>query len=528
MPPDNLGLFDTPPSRKQIRYSMAIVGLLLAFLILVLTVPDVPLGQINAFIPMIDACTTLVDLIIATMLFVQASVFRSRALGALATGYVFTGLMLVPHALTFPGAFAPDGLLGAGVNTTVWIYIFWRTGLPVAVLLYVLFNRPDASPPPGTEGRAGGPGFAVVVAVTLVVALTILATIGNNFLPQLYVSRATSNYASLVRVNLAVIALAVVSMAMLFRQRKSALDIWLLVVMAAWLVQTLLFLSFKGRFTASWYATSVVVLLSHLYLMLGLIAESSRLYARLALSTALRNREREARLMSMDGITAAISHEVGQPLSAVILNATATLNWLTRDRPETEKAITTARDIIRDGQRTFDVIKSVRAMFAKQPGMATEFTLNDLVRETAALRSFELDNAKIALHLELDPDLPSVAADRVQLQRVLVNLLTNAIESFGATKRRSRKIVIRSLAHGRQGVLLEISDTGVGIAPQELEHIFDAFFTTKATGTGLGLSLCRTIVEEHGGRLWATPGEKHGAVFHLQLPRRNPKNNNVL
>src|SRR6478735_12613190 len=117
---------------------MIIVALLLGVLVLILTVRDIPLGQIDAFIPMIDASTTLVVLIIATLLYVQATVFRSRALAALGTGYVYTGLILIPHALTFPGAFAPDGLLGAGVSSTAWIYIFWRMGLPVAVITYLL------------------------------------------------------------------------------------------------------------------------------------------------------------------------------------------------------------------------------------------------------------------------------------------------------------------------------------------------------------------------------------------------------
>jgi signal transduction histidine kinase len=516
---DNLGLFDTPPSRKQVGSSMAIVALLLAVLILILTVRDIPLGEIDAFIPMIDASTTLVDLIIATLLYVQASVFRSRALGALATGYVFTGLILIPHALTFPGAFAPDGLLGAGVSSTAWIYIFWRTGLPIAVIAYVLFNRADPSAAHRRARTAGRIDLAVFAAVATVVGITALATIGHDLLPSLYLNRSDSNYPNMIRAGLAVMALAMVSMAMLFHQRKSALDVWLLVVMSAWLLQTLLFLSLEGRFTAAWYFAVVVVLASHLFLMLALIAESSRLYARLALSTAERNRERESRLMSMDAMAAAISHEVGQPLSAVITNATGGLNWLTRERPDPEMAIKALHATVDAGKRATDVIKSIRAMFARKPGTVTEFDLNDLVRETTSLLERELAGEKVSLQLTLDQALPPVVADRVQMQQVLINLVTNAIESLRATQGRSRRITIRSAPLDDHDVLLEVSDTGTGIAPEAMALIFQAFFTTKATGTGLGLSLCRTIVEEHGGSLWASPGEGRGATFHLRLPR---------
>ena len=300
------------------------------------------------------------------------------------------------------------------------------------------------------------------------------------------------------------------------------LDLWLLVVLAAWLVQTVILQTLRGRFTVSWYAGVLVVLASHLFLMIALIAESSRLYARLAVATAARNREREARLMSMDAVTAAIAHEVGQPLNANIANATAALHWLSQTRPNVEKAIAALRNTIDDGRRTFDVIKSIRGIFAKSPSATTEFNLNELVSETASLVDRELTGHKVSLEMELDESVPMVLADRIQLQRVLLNLFSNAIESLDATHDRPRRIAVRSAMLNSQDVLLEVSDTGSGILPDQMARIFDPFFTTKETGTGLGLSLCRTIVEEHGGHLWASAGNEQGATFHLRLPCSNP------
>ena len=521
MSQDQLGLFDTPPSRRQIQLSIAIVAMLVAVLIFTFAVRDVRLLQINAFIPMIDATTFVVDLIIATLLYVQATVYRSRALTALASGYVFTALILIPHALTFPGAFSPNGLLAAGTSTTAWLYMFWRTAFPVAVILYVYFNRADLSAQSGIKPQSAGVAVGVLAAIGLAGAFTLLATVGHDLLPSLYLNRADANYGNVIGVGYVMLAVFLVAMTLLLRQRRSVLDLWLLVVLSAWLVQTVLLQTLRGRFTVSWYSAVVVVLLSHLFLMLALIAESSRLYSRLALSTAARNREREGRLMSMDAMAAAIAHEVGQPLNANIANAAAALHWLSQTRPNVEKAISALRNTIDDGRRTFDVIKSIRQMFAKSPSATAEISLNDLVSETASLLDRELAGHKVSLEMELDESVPPVLADRVQLQRVLLNLFSNAIESLDATNDRPRRIAVRSAPLNGQDVLLEVSDTGSGIQPDQMARIFDPFYTTKETGTGLGLSLCRTIVEEHGGRLWASPGEEHGATFHLLLPQRS-------
>jgi len=515
---DHLGLFDTPADRREIRLGLLLVGMLCCALGVLLTLPDIRLREIDSFIPIVDSIMFLGDLITATLLYAQASIFRSRALTVLASGYVFTGLMLVAHVLTFPGAFAPAGLLGAKLNTTSWIGVFWRAGPPTAIILYVLIGRTEPASEPVTARPKPQIATGVLAAVLLAAVATLLTTVGHDMLPRLFVNRRDVYYPNQLRQNAVLITMFIVALVMVLRNRKSVLDLWLLVALSAWLTHALLNLMSWGRFTVSFYSQFSMLLFSHFVVMLALIAETNRLYARLAVSTSTRNREREIRLMSMDAVAAAISHEVGQPLSAVSINTLAGLEWLDRPRPNREKAMNAMRAAIDAGGRTFDVIKSIRATFAKGAGAATEFNLNDLVRETAKLLDRELAGHKVSLELALEENLPPILANKVQIQRLLINLFTNAIEAMDAMRHRPRRLVIRSMLLENREIQLEVSDTGPGIAPEKLPHIFEAFFTTKSTGTGLGLSLCRAITEEHGGLLWALEDNEYGATFCLQLP----------
>jgi signal transduction histidine kinase len=516
---DHLGLFDTPPNRRQIRLGLVAIGVMLAAVMLVVPVRDSPVREIDSFIPAVDGIMLFGELITATLLYAQASVFRSRALVVLASSYVFGALLLIPHALTFPGAFAPNGLLGASVNSTAWIYTIRRVAFPIAIILYVYLRDADASLLRENERPPAKVLAGLLLAFALAAAVTMLTTVGQDFLPPYFLNRSDLIYTYAVVDQSAVFGLYVVATAVLLQKRRSLLDICLLVAFSGWLIESLLVLTLHSRFTAGWYCLFALMLFSHLVVVVALIAESNWLYVRLTLTLAARQRDRDARLMSMDAVAGAISHEVGQPLTAMVTSATAALYLLDREQIDVDKLRASLRSTLDAGKRGFDVMRGIRDMFSKAPAAPAEIDLNDLVRETASLLDRELSGGKVSLELALDDALPTVLVDRVQMQQVLVNLLVNALEAMTATRGKARRIAVRSAALDDRDVLLEVSDTGEGIAAEHMPHIFDAFYTTKATGTGLGLSLCRSIVERQGGRLWASPGETRGAVFHLRLPR---------
>ena len=218
-------------------------------------------------------------------------------------------------------------------------------------------------------------------------------------------------------------------------------------------------------------------------------------------------------------MSASIAHEVIQPLSSIITNAYTGLRMLARDPPNVNRASEMIRRTIRDANRSVGVIGRLRTLFAKKDGPTELMDLNEATREVIALSLSELQRSRIILRSELAVDLPPVLGDRVQLQQVILNLVGNAVEAMSALDSRPRQLLIsttRSDANG--GVLLAVHDSGSGIDPADLERVFEAFYTTKPGGMGMGLSICRAIVEAHGGKLWAMQGAPHGAIFQFTLP----------
>ncbi len=228
--------------------------------------------------------------------------------------------------------------------------------------------------------------------------------------------------------------------------------------------------------------------------------------------------ERITRLTTMHVVTASIAHEVNQPLGAIVANGNAALRWLRRTPPEVAEAAMNVNQIISDGHRASQVVTSVRTMFKKDEHAKVQLDVNEVIEEALALLRSELNSRRVSVRTKLSRELPRISADRVQLQQVVLNLVMNAGEAMDAMRVGARMLTIRSEACSPNEVIIEVKDSGPGIDPKDTDRIFDAFFTTKPQGMGMGLSICRSIIEAHGGRLWVSSSSSHGSEFNILLP----------
>ncbi len=227
---------------------------------------------------------------------------------------------------------------------------------------------------------------------------------------------------------------------------------------------------------------------------------------------------RASRLTTMGELAASIAHEVNQPLMAIVTNAETCLRWLESDRPDLDEARQAAERIVRNGHRAADILRSIRGMARKSGPEMTLFDINDAVRDVLALIRGEMRRHDVLLETELFPDLGSIMGDRVQLQQVILNLIRNGIEAMSALTLRPRVLRVSSQTDEHGTVIIAVTDTGTGLDPAKADCIYDPFFTTKPEGMGMGLSICRSIVEAHGGRLWASPNLPYGSVFRCAVP----------
>jgi C4-dicarboxylate-specific signal transduction histidine kinase len=245
---------------------------------------------------------------------------------------------------------------------------------------------------------------------------------------------------------------------------------------------------------------------------------TERKQAEEALHQAQTDVARINRITTMGELTASLAHEVKQPIAAAVTDANTCVRWLSRDNPDVEEARAAASRVVKDATRAAEIITRVRQLFKKGTPKQALIDVNEIIREMIVLLGSDATRYDVSIQTELAKDLPKVMGDRVQLQQVLMNLITNSIDAMKDLDG-TRELIISSQAEDNH-LIISVSDTGVGLPPKQADQIFDAFFTTKPQGTGMGLRISRSIVELHGGSLWAAANSPRGASFHLTLPTK--------
>jgi signal transduction histidine kinase len=473
---------------------------------------DLPGTEI--LIPAYAAATVLVELLTSALLFALFAVDRSRAVLVLATGYLLSGLLVIPWALSFPGVFTSLGL-EPNLQITAVIAAARRIGFALLVLFFALIK--DKKDWDRSSGSPVAGGIVLVATATSVVVLAIVLRAEN--LPAFMLN--TREVAPLWHfVPAASVALYIAALATLWTRLRSTLDLWLMVVLGTLLIEILL-ISYLGgatRLSVGWWAGRFFGLASASVVLLVLLSETTVLQARLARSVRSERLARESRLTAMEALSASIAHEINQPLGSMVTNASAGLRWLDKDVPRVAEARSALERVVRDGHRARDVVDGVRNLFRNNTRERIPIDLHRLIESVLRRTEDEMRFGRISIETDLQGPLP-VTANPMQIEQVVSNLVANAVDALSTVTDRARIVRVSSRLCEVE-VLITVEDTGSGIKSNLQHRIFDPFFSTKPEGMGMGLMFSRSVIEDHGGRLWVSDNLPHGAVFHLTIPRR--------
>ena len=473
---------------------------------------------VPAFVP-IYACLIVVNGLITTvLLFAQFWVVRWTWLLVLAGGYLFTALMAISGVLAFPGVFSPTGLLG-GLQSAAWIGTSYQFGAP-AILIAALLVREWR----GTAGTVHyTPGLAIALSVALVAAVTcgltwaILAH--EEILPRLF-ENGVQQSQNIILVVVPIMALEAGAFLWLWRKGRSVLDLWLMVMCAAWLLERSLSGPLAGaRYSLGWYTGHIFHMAATFTVLLLLLSEATALYANMARASMQRRGARQTRQIAMDATAASIVHEIRQPLMALRANASAGLFQAAKAEPDMAEVRAILSDMDAEGRRIGEIIDGVRIMFRESTHDRRPLNLNTVVRDVLSTVELDLHIHDVTVKTNLENDLPLILGDSGQLHQVFLNLITNAIEAMTDAAGRPHVLTVSSryLAESSK-IAVAVEDTGIGIADKDGSRILEPFFSTKAGGSGVGLTICQVIVKAHGGRLEVRANQPCGMVFCVILP----------
>jgi signal transduction histidine kinase len=513
-----ISLINLPPTSQQNWTALAVAAILFVGFLALVPVVDTPLPPVESYILILVIGIFVTDLITSILLFSQLSIYYSFAILTLASGYLFTALIVIPYALAFPGIFSPTGLFGASFQSSPWLYRFWHVGFPASVLIYAWLKDEHLKKITTRILTRFAITLSVAIVVGLVCGLAWIAILGGDNLPVVLLDNHRyglfTKYLSGFNVFLCGLAVAV-----LWVRRRSVLDLWITVVVFAWMLEILLAGVFSSaRFSLGFYVGRSLALVTATIVLVVLLSEITTLYARIAHTNRMLQRERHNKLMTLEAVAASISHEVRQPLTAIATSGNAALRFLGHEPPDLERARSALGRVVANSHRTSQIFDNMRSLFGKAEQRQEQIDINGLAHGVLQSWRVRMNDRGISTRVEFVSELPVVGGHRGQLEEVLNNVVSNAIEAMDTVGDERRLLQVRTERHSRDAIVVEVEDSGPGIDPEKINNIFDAFFTTKAHGMGLGLAICRAIIEDHGGQLLASSAQPRGAIFQIVLP----------
>jgi len=504
-----------PYTRRHRAIALSIVAGMLVVWAALFPFANLQLGKVDSFVPVVQTVMSVADLLTAALLVAQYSVQPSRALLFAASGYVFAGSFAFLQTLSFPGSYAPNGLIGDLYNTPAWFFVLWYTTFPLSMLGYALLrDKSEIS----SRSTAKNIAITLTCVAGTIALLSWIAISQTEHLPRFFTTGLILQTQLSNQFNVGLTLLTSCVFLVLFLRRRTVLDLWLMVTLFA-AVPNFLVAVYAGstRFSVGWYTARGFALIASCMLLSVLVTEMTVLYSRLASALVMQRRERANRFVSIDAATAAIAHEINSPLASIILNVDVAQHVLVAHPPNLAEARTILTDIGDASRRVNETITSVRRLFKNVTERSTMISIEDVARQVLRLLQNEMQLNGIVVVTEFRVEAPFVQADPAQLQQVILNLIKNAMEAMASTSRDRRRLDVGTRIE-RDSLVLSIADTGGGVLPQYRDRVFEAFVTSKPDGMGLGLAICRTIIERYEGRLSLAKSGPEGSAFEITLP----------
>jgi signal transduction histidine kinase len=501
------------PTRSQRWSTIAIAASLVAIFLATIPFANIPVPRLDGVNAIVEALVFGSYLVTAVLLFSQCSVIYSRALYALANGYLFSAVMVIAHALAYPGIFSPTGVIGSRTDTEAWIFLFWHFGFSASVICYAWLKDEKRARNVVLPSATASFSWSVIVSVAFVCAFIWAIKV----LPRVIVGEAElTNFAHYIAgLDLLMSALALL---LLWSRRRSILDLWLMIAVCARILALVTpALLISSRYTLGVYGIRLYLIVSAVAVLVALLWQTGSLYAQLVRSHMIVLHERNNKMLKLEAMAASIDHELKQPLAAIATNGNAALRFLGRERPDIEEAQAGLQRIVSDSHRAGDILTNIRRLFSRADVGTHQVDLNKLVRRVLDLLQEDLTKHRINTRIELLAEIPQILGNNTQLEEVVINLVNNAIQAMDMSTDGSRMVRISTELGDGETVSISVADTGPGIESSKISSIFEPFTTSKPNGTGLGLALSRMIVESHNGEISVSNTER-GAKFEVRLP----------